>query len=97
MFLYHHGVVNRHLPQAKEKNIMTVKVLRLGHQAREVTTSRERATIQEILEANGIPSGGYSVTINGMPASFDTEVASGDVIALTPKVQGGQTIVLTIQ
>ena len=68
---------------------MTVKVLRLGHQARECSTSRERATIQEILDQNNIPQGGYSVTINGMPASFDTEVTQGDVVALTPKVQGG--------
>jgi sulfur carrier protein ThiS len=68
---------------------MTVKVLRLGHQAREIEVRRERATISDVLEANGIPSGGYSVTINGMNAAFDTEVAQGDVIALTPKVQGG--------
>ena len=67
---------------------MKVKVLKLGYAAREVEVS-EGTTVDEAIRASGMESGGYKVTLNGVGADLSALVRDGDIIALTPKVEGG--------
>ena len=67
---------------------MKVKVLKLGYAAREVEVS-EGTTVEEAIRASGMDVGGYKVTLNGVGADLNAQVREGDIIALTPKVEGG--------
>jgi len=67
---------------------MKVKVLKLGYAAREVEVS-EGTTVDEAIRASGMETGGYKVTLNGVGADLSAQVREGDIIALTPKVEGG--------
>ena len=67
---------------------MKIKVLRLGHSATEVEAT-DGSTVQEVLQGGSVPFQGYSVSVNGMSASFSTALGDRDMIALVPKVEGG--------
>jgi len=67
---------------------MKVKVLKLGYAAREVEVG-EGTTVDEAIRASGMEGGGYKVTLNGVGADLSALVRDGDIIALTPKVEGG--------
>ena len=67
---------------------MKIKVLRLGHSAREVEAA-SGATVQEVLQQAEVPLDGYSISINGLGAGPSAGVADGDVLTLVPKVEGG--------
>ena len=67
---------------------MKVRVLKLGHAAKEVEVG-SGTTVEEALEASGMAQDGYSVTVNGVGANLSASAREGDVIALVPKVEGG--------
>ena len=67
---------------------MKIKILRLGHSAREVETA-SGSTVQEILDQAEVPTDGYSISVNGLGAGPSAGVADGDVLTLVPKVEGG--------
>ena len=67
---------------------MKIKILRLGHSAREVEAA-SGSTIQEVLEQAEVPTHGYSISINGLGAGPSAGVAEGDILTLVPKVEGG--------
>ena len=67
---------------------MKVKILRLGHSAHH-TEAPEGSTVGDALELAGIPSEGYSLTVNGLGAGPGAGLVDGDVITLVPKVEGG--------
>ena len=67
-----------------------VKVAKLGDVVKEVALS-EGATVQTALEAAGYNvEEGYTVTLNGETTSTDTTLKGGDIIILTPKIEGGR-------
>ena len=68
---------------------MKVKVLRLGHSASEVEFEAGM-TVREALEGSSLPWQGYSVSVNGMSASYSTALGDGDMVTLVPKVEGGR-------
>jgi len=68
---------------------MKVKVLKLGHSA-SVLDIPAATTVQEALNNNGIPTEGYSVSINGLGAGLHTALSEGDIVTLVPKVEGGR-------
>lgn len=67
---------------------MKVRVLKLGHSAKEVEVAAG-TTVEEALDQSGMETDGYSVTLNGVGAMLSAQLHEGDVIALTPKVEGG--------
>ncbi len=67
---------------------MKIKVLRLGHSARNTETPAG-TTIAELLVAEDVATSGYAISVNGLGASGNTALADGDVITLVPKVEGG--------
>ena len=68
---------------------MKVRVLKLGHSAREVEIAAG-ATVEEALKSARMETDGYSVTVNGVGAMLTAQVREGDVITLAPKVEGGK-------
>ncbi len=77
---------NSAIPRAK--TTMKIKILRLGHSARNTETPAG-TTIAELLIAEDIGTSGYAFSVNGLGASGSTALAEGDVITLVPKVEGG--------
>ena len=67
---------------------MQIKVLRLGHSARQAEAAAG-ATVGEVLEQQDLPTQGHAISVNGLGASTTTGLAEGDVITLVPKVEGG--------
>ena len=67
---------------------MKVKILRLGHSATQAEAP-EGSIIEDVLSQAGVPSEGYSVTINGLGAGLSAQLGDGDVVTLVPKVEGG--------
>lgn len=68
---------------------MKVKVLKLGHSAHEVEAS-PGMTVREVLDRAGLPSEGYSLSVNGLGAGPSTALGEGDIVTLVPKVEGGR-------
>jgi len=68
---------------------MKVRLLKLGHAAKEVDVPAG-ASVEEAIEASGFETDGYAITTNGTGAMLSSPVHEGDVIALVPKVEGGQ-------
>jgi len=67
---------------------MKIRVLKLGHSAKEVEVG-SGATVEEGLSASKVETEGYSITVNGVGANLSASLREGDVIALVPKVEGG--------
>ena len=67
---------------------MTVKLLKLGHSARQIDVP-SGSTIADALETADVGYDGYSIALNGLGASSTTSVSDGDVLTLVPKVEGG--------
>jgi len=67
---------------------MKVKVLKLGHSAREAEVPAG-STIQDALDKADFDPAGYSITINGLGASLGAAVSEGDIVTMTPKIEGG--------
>ena len=69
---------------------MQIKVLKLGHSAKQFHNIDPGARIGQILEQAAFSTGGYSVSLNGLGASLEAELSDGDVVTLVPKVEGGR-------
>ena len=67
---------------------MKVKVLKLGYAAKEVEAP-EGSTVDDALRLSEMEQEGYSITVNGVGANLTAHLSEGDVVALTPKVEGG--------
>jgi len=67
---------------------MRIKVLKLGHSANVVEVG-DNTTVRDAIQAAGHEIQGYSLTINGLGCGPDASVSEGDVLTLSPKVQGG--------
>ncbi len=68
---------------------MKVRLMKLGHSAKEVEVGAG-STVEDVMETGGMDSDGHSVTLNGVGAMLSGPVQEGDVIALVPKVEGGK-------
>ena len=68
---------------------MKIKMLKLGHSAREIDVP-SGSTIADALETADVGYDGYSIALNGLGASSTTSVSDGDVLTLVPKVEGGR-------
>jgi sulfur carrier protein ThiS len=67
---------------------MNIKILRLGHSAR-TTEIASGSPVSEALEAEGLGSDGYAISVNGLGAGLNAALAEGDVVTMVPKVEGG--------
>ncbi|MGC2422764.1 MAG: MoaD/ThiS family protein [Nitrospirota bacterium] len=65
-----------------------VKILKLGESAQQVDVP-EGSTLAEALVAANLNTAGYSIMKNGTPANTITPISEGDVITLSPKIEGG--------
>ena len=68
---------------------MQIKILKLGHAAKEFHNIEPGSTIGTLLGEADFGTAGYSLSLNGLGASVDAEVSDGDIITLVPKVEGG--------
>jgi putative ubiquitin-RnfH superfamily antitoxin RatB of RatAB toxin-antitoxin module len=66
-----------------------VKVARLGTAVQEVAVA-EDATVQDVLDAAGIEIENEDVRIDGQSSDLDSQVGSGNLITIVPKVKGGK-------
>jgi len=67
---------------------MKVKVLKLGHSARQADLPAG-STVSDVLAKADFAAQGYSLTINGLGCSTGASVSDGDIITMTPKIEGG--------
>jgi sulfur carrier protein ThiS len=68
---------------------MKVKVLKLGYAAKEIDAP-EGSTVEDSLRISELEQEGYSITLNGVGANLTAHLSEGDIVALTPKVEGGR-------
>jgi len=75
---------------------MKIRVLVLGHAATELNNIPEGSTVQDVMDAlserNEWKWNGYSVHLNGVSAVGWTPVKDGDVLTMSPKIEGGARI-----
>ena len=67
---------------------MKVRILKLGHSA-SVLDVDEGATVEDAITAAGHDYHGYSLNLNGLGTAPDAVLSDGDVVVVSPKVQGG--------
>jgi len=70
---------------------MKIRILRLGEAATEISMA-EGATVQEAMDALDWKWNGYTVMVNGMTAVGWTPLKDGDVVTMSPKVEGGARV-----
>ena len=68
---------------------MKIKLLKLGHSARELDVPAG-STLGEALGQAELGHSGHSLAINGLGAGLTTALSDGDVLTLIPKVEGGR-------
>jgi sulfur carrier protein ThiS len=73
-----------------------VKVAKLGSKVNEVAL-QEGQTIQDAINASGVPATGLDMRLNGEAVDPNTKAEDGDVITLIPKIKGGQELVKIAQ
>lgn len=66
-----------------------VKVARLGTAVQEVAVS-EDASIEDALEAAGLEIDNEDVRLDGHSADTSSQIGSGNLITIVPKVKGGK-------
>lgn len=69
---------------------MQIKLLKLGHAAQEFHNISPGATVSSILDEADCTVSGYQVSLNGLGCAIDAQVNDGDIVTLTPKIEGGQ-------
>ena len=67
---------------------MKIKVLKVGHSARQADVPAG-STVQDALNKADFGAQGYSLTINGLGCSTGAAVSDGDIVTMTPKIEGG--------
>jgi hypothetical protein len=65
-----------------------VKVTKLGETVTEVSLV-EGATLNDALVAAEMSVEGMKVSVNSRDHELDAEVYNGDIVVLTPKIEGG--------
>lgn len=68
---------------------MKIRVLKLGHSA-SVIEADDGVTVEDAISAAGHDHHGYSLNLNGLGTAPDAVLSDGDVVVVSPKVQGGQ-------
>ncbi len=77
-----------HDQQSQNRNPgIRVTVVSIGRQ--KATTIPAGSTIADALLAAGFQSEGYMATLNGVHTQLHERPDDGDIVALTPKVDGG--------
>ena len=71
---------------------MKIRVLKLGEAATELNNLPEGATVQEAMDALEWRWNGYTVMVNGLTAVGWTQLKDGDVVTMSPKVEGGARV-----
>jgi len=66
-----------------------VKVARLGTAVQEVAVA-ETASVQDALDAAGIEVENEDVRIDGQSADLESQIGTGNLITIVPKVKGGK-------
>jgi len=67
---------------------MNIRILKLGHSATFVDVD-DGATVVDAVSAAGHDWHGYSLNLNGLGTGPDAVLSDGDVVVVSPKVQGG--------
>jgi len=67
---------------------MNIRILKLGHSATFVDVD-DGATVEDAVAAAGHDYHGYSLNLNGLGTVPDAVLSEGDVVVVSPKVQGG--------
>jgi len=68
---------------------ISVTVVSIGRQRR--VTVPAGSTFADCLTSAGFDSQGYSLTLNGSSCQLHERPDNGDILTLTPKVDGGNT------
>jgi sulfur carrier protein ThiS len=68
---------------------MKVTLITFGG-GRELVEVPDGATVGDVLEAAGASSEGYKIQRNGVTTSPSATVEDGDILTVTPKVEGGR-------
>jgi len=76
-----------HSTISRKETLIKVKVLKLGHSARQSEVPAG-STVSDVLAKADLDSTGYSVTANGLGVSLGAAVSDADVIYLVPKIEG---------
>ena len=67
---------------------MKIRLLRLGSAAHSLDLALG-ASLQSALEAAGLGSDGFDLTLNGLSTTADAALAEGDVVTMIPRIKGG--------
>lgn len=71
---------------------MRVKLLRLGHSAREFSDLPAGSTIKDLLDRADVPPSmrkSFSVTVDGLVVGHETNLVDGQICVVTPHIEGG--------
>jgi sulfur carrier protein ThiS len=82
----------RHVDEEKEPLNMNVKVLRLGHSAKQLNDLPAGATVGDLLDRADIPPSqrkGFSVMLDGLTVGMDTSLHEGAIVTVVPHIEGG--------
>ena len=68
---------------------MQIKLLRLGHSTR-ILDIPAGSTIGDAISEAGMATEGHSLSLNGLGAALNASLSDGDVVVVTPKIEGGR-------
>ncbi len=68
---------------------MRIRLLILGKSADSVDVEAD-ASVHEVLDHANVELEGRSVTVNGVGCDLSANLRDGDIVTITPKVQGGK-------
>jgi sulfur carrier protein ThiS len=67
---------------------MRIRLLTLGKSADTLEMDPD-ASVHDVLDQSNVELQGRSVTVNGVGCDLAAQLRDGDIITITPKVQGG--------
>lgn len=68
---------------------MKIRILKLGHAATPIETDEETLNVEQAITQAGFDLQGFSLSLNGLGCGPEAAVGDGDVVTMSPKVQGG--------
>ena len=68
---------------------MRIRILKLGHAAAPIESDEETLTVDQAIAKAGFDLQGFSLSLNGLGCGTEASVSDGDVVTMSPKVQGG--------
>lgn len=78
------------VPRVRGGADITVKVMRLGDRTNRQLSLPQGSTVADAIRVSGVNSSGTSHTVNSRPAAASQTLNDGDIVILTPKVEGGR-------